>query len=279
MGKIIDIEQIASKLKSDLILTGKKISGATLASVQIGKAAASEIYIKNQAKLAKQIGVNFLLQELPVTKTEEETIDRIKKINKDTDIDGVIINKPFPEGWKPDRIFAAIAPQKDVEGLNPYNLGRIFYDQLAFISPTVLAVLETIKFADIQLYGKDVTVVGFSTLIGKPLVLLLAKKFATVTVTHIATYEKQKLPFYIKNADLLISAVGKPHFIKTEWIKKGAMVIDVGISKKDSKIVGDVDFKEAAEKVSLISPVPGGVGKLTSLFLFKNLLKAKQYEI
>lgn len=276
MGKIINIEQIANKLKDDLILASKKISGAALASLQIGKTAASEIYIKNQVKLAKQIGVNFLLHELPATITKEETIDRVKKINNDKRIDGMIVNKPFPQSWEPERIFAAIAPQKDVEGLNPYNLGRIFYDQLAFISPTVLAVLEIIKFADIQLYGKDVTVVGFSTLIGKPLVLLLAKKFATVTVTHIATYEKRKLPFYVNNADLLISAVGKPHFIKTEWIKKGAIVIDVGISKKDSKIVGDVNSKEAVEKVSLISPVPGGVGKLTSLFLFKNLFKAKE---
>ncbi|MCF7888356.1 MAG: bifunctional 5,10-methylenetetrahydrofolate dehydrogenase/5,10-methenyltetrahydrofolate cyclohydrolase, partial [Candidatus Omnitrophica bacterium] len=141
---------------------------------------------------------------------------------------------------------------------------------------TVLAVLATIESLDIDLYGKDITVVGFSTLIGKPLVLLLGQKFATVTITHIATYQKQRLPFYIKNADLLISAVGKPHFIKGEWIKKGAIVIDVGVSKKGSKVVGDIEFEQAIKKASFISPVPAGIGKLTSLFLFKNLLKAKK---
>ncbi|MFO8052786.1 MAG: bifunctional 5,10-methylenetetrahydrofolate dehydrogenase/5,10-methenyltetrahydrofolate cyclohydrolase [Candidatus Omnitrophota bacterium] len=276
MGKVINIEKIADKLKSDLISECKALSSASLASVQFGQASDAQIYIRNQERLAKEVGIDFSLCKFSDKISQKEAIEEIEKLNQDRNIDGIIVNKPFPQNWKPEEIFAAISPKKDIEGINPYNLGRMFYDSSTFISPTVLAVLATIEFLDIDLYGKDITVVGFSTLVGKPLVLLLGQKFATVTVTHIGTYEKQKLPFYINNADLLISAVGKPHFIKGEWIKKDAIVVDVGISKKDSKIVGDVEFEQAIKKASFVSPVPAGVGKLTSIFLFKNLVKAKK---
>ncbi|MCF7873815.1 MAG: bifunctional 5,10-methylenetetrahydrofolate dehydrogenase/5,10-methenyltetrahydrofolate cyclohydrolase [Candidatus Omnitrophica bacterium] len=276
MGKIIDIEKIASSLKNELIAKSKALPPVSLASLQFGQSPDAEIYIKSQKRLAKEVGVDFSLYQLSDKISQQEATNKIKELNQDKNIDGIIVNKPFPEGWKPEEIFAAILPVKDIEGVSPHNLGRMFYDSLTFTSPTVLAVLAVIESLNVDLYGKDVTVVGFSTLIGKPLVLLLGQKFATVTVTHIATYQKQKLPFYIKNADLLISAVGKPHFIKGEWIKEGAVVVDVGISKKDSKIVGDIDFEPAIKKAAFVSPVPAGVGRLTSLFLFKNLFKAKK---
>jgi methylenetetrahydrofolate dehydrogenase (NADP+) / methenyltetrahydrofolate cyclohydrolase len=276
MGKIIDIEKITSVLKNDLIAESKALFPVALASLQIGQAPDAQIYIKNQKRVAKEIGINFSFCKLSEQAKQKEAVKVIEKLNQDKNIDGIIVNKPFPGNWQTKKIFSAISPEKDIEGVNPYNLGRMFYNDLTFVSPTVLAVLATIDSLGIDLYGKDITVVGFSTLIGKPLVLLLGQKFATVTITHIATYQKQKLPFYVNNADLLISAVGKPHFIKGEWIKKGAIVIDVGISKKGSKVVGDVEFEQAIKKASFISPVPAGIGKLTSLFLFKNLLKAKK---
>ncbi|MCF7887928.1 MAG: bifunctional 5,10-methylenetetrahydrofolate dehydrogenase/5,10-methenyltetrahydrofolate cyclohydrolase, partial [Candidatus Omnitrophica bacterium] len=273
MGKIINIEEITNRLKSDLIAENKTLSPVSLASLQIGQAPDAQIYIKNQKRVAKEIGIDFSLYKLSDKIKQKEVIKVIEKLNQDNNVDGIILNKPFPSSWETKEIFSVISPEKDIEGVSPYNLGRMFYNDLTFVSPTVLAVLATIESLDIDLYGKDITVVGFSTLIGKPLVLLLGQKFATVTITHIATYQKQRLPFYIKNADLLISAVGKPHFIKGEWIKKGAIVIDVGVSKKGSKVVGDIEFEQAIKKASFISPVPAGIGKLTSLFLFKNLLK------
>jgi methylenetetrahydrofolate dehydrogenase (NADP+)/methenyltetrahydrofolate cyclohydrolase len=276
MGKVINTEEITNRLKSDLIAESKTLPLVSLASLQIGQSPDAQIYIKNQKRVAKEIGIDFSLYKLSDKIKQKEVIKVIEKLNQDNNVDGIIVNKPFPSNWETKEIFSAISPEKDIEGVSPYNLGRMFYNDLTFVSPTVLAVLATIESLDIDLYGKDITVVGFSTLIGKPLVLLLGQKFATVTITHIATYQKQRLPFYIKNADLLISAVGKPHFIKGEWIKKGAIVIDVGVSKKGSKVVGDIEFEQATKKASFISPVPAGIGKLTSLFLFKNLLKAKK---
>jgi methylenetetrahydrofolate dehydrogenase (NADP+)/methenyltetrahydrofolate cyclohydrolase len=160
--------------------------------------------------------------------------------------------------------------------MNPYNLGLLFIGEPLFISPTVLSALEFIKMTGVKLYGKDVTIVGFSTLIGKPLALILGRRFATVSITHIATSESKHLPFYVKNADIVISAVGVPNLIKGTWLKKGVIAIDVGIGRKNSKIVGDIEFEGAKEKAAFITPVPGGVGKLTSLFLFNNLIDAYQ---
>jgi methylenetetrahydrofolate dehydrogenase (NADP+)/methenyltetrahydrofolate cyclohydrolase len=274
MGKIINIEKIADRLEEELMREVKKMPDLSLASLRFGQAPDAQIYVNSQMKLAKKIGVDFFLHNASDQLSEEEAVGEVKKLNQNKEVKGIIVNKPFPKEWKPEEIFSAILPQKDIEGVSPYNLGKMIYGDLTFVSPTVLAVFEIINSLKIDLYGKNVTVVGFSTLIGKPLVLLLGQRFATVSLTHIATYQKEKLPFYVKNADLLISAVGKPHFIKAEWIKDGAVVIDVGISKKESKIVGDVEFEPAVKKTAFISPVPGGVGRLTSLFLFKNLVKA-----
>jgi methylenetetrahydrofolate dehydrogenase (NADP+)/methenyltetrahydrofolate cyclohydrolase len=162
--------------------------------------------------------------------------------------------------------------------MNPYNLGLLFIGEPLFISPTVLSILEFLKMTGVDLYGKQVTIVGFSTLIGKPLALILGRKFATVSIAHIATYETKLLPVYIKNADIVISAVGQPHLIKGNWVKDKAIVIDVGIGKKGARVVGDIEFAQASLKASYISPVPGGIGKLTPIYLFKNLIAAyKKY--
>ncbi len=273
MGKIINVDSIAAKLERELANKSRNLSSASLVSVQVGEAPDAEVYVKNQKKIAESIGINFNLCRFPAQAKQEELIAQVEKFNCDESVKGIIINRPLPTDWKISEVFSAINPNKDVEGVSPYNLGRIFYGDFYFISPTVLSVLAILDFLDTNLCGRDLTVVGFSSLIGMPLTLLLGQKLATVSATHIGTYQKEKLPFYVKNADVLITAVGKPHFIKAEWIKQGAIVVDVGISKKNAKIVGDVEFEEALPKVSWITPVPGGVGKLTSLFLFQNLLQ------
>lgn len=275
MAEIIGIDNLVEKFKKELITEGKKQSDGFLLSVQSGHAPDAEAYIRSQKKMAEKIGVDFRLCRLESSLSSKEAFLKVKQFSNDKEAKGIIINKPFPSQWNSQEIFSAISPNKDIEGVSPYNLGRIFYGNPCFISPTVLAILAILRFLNLDLYGKDVAIVGSSSLIGKPLALLLSQEFATVSITHIATYKKQMLPFYLQNSDIVISAVGKPGLIKGEWIKKGAVVIDVGISRQGSALSGDVDFEEVAKKASYITPVPGGVGRLTTLFLFKNFFKAR----
>ncbi|MEI8349781.1 MAG: bifunctional 5,10-methylenetetrahydrofolate dehydrogenase/5,10-methenyltetrahydrofolate cyclohydrolase [Candidatus Omnitrophota bacterium] len=276
MAKILEAKIIYDRLKLELRRNIAQLPRLTLASLSMADNYSCEVYLNSQRKLAEDVGVDYLAIELPKNVSSQKVIDTIKDLNRKDKITGIMVNKPFPEGLDEAEVFAAIQTQKDIEGVNPYNLGRLFIGEPLFISPTVLSVLELLKTTKVNLYGKEVVIVGFSTLIGKPLALLLGKEFATVSVTHIATYERGRLAAYIKSADIVISAVGKPHLIKGEWIKKRAIVIDVGIGEKDGKLVGDVEFAAARAKASFITPVPGGVGKLTTMFLFKNLLVAYQ---
>lgn len=273
MGEIIKVDEIVQELMRSLTDIRNKSGPVTLVSIQAGRAGDSEVYIEKQKQLAEKIGVDFCLCRLPEKAKQEEVITKIKDYNKDSNVKGIIINRPYPADWKPVEVFSAINPDKDIEGVSPGSLGKVFYGESGFISPTVSSVLAILEFLKIDLYGKETTIVGFSSLIGKPLALLLGQKFATVSITHIATYQKRKLEFYVKNADILITAVGEPNFIKAEWIKEKAVVIDVGISKKGKKVAGDVEFGKAVKKAAYITPVPGGVGRLTSLFLFKNLFR------
>ena len=274
MGKIIEVNQIYDSLKKALKEEVKAFSRLRLASLCIGKDCACDTYLSAQKKLAQELGVECSAVELGAKASMEEVRKKIQELNKDETINGIIVNKPFPKRFKEDEIFSAIKEKKDVEGMNPSNLGGLFYEGPLFLSPTVLSVLEILKTLKLDIYGKEIVIVGFSTLIGKPLSLLLGREFATVTITHIGTYEAGKLPLHVEGADILISAVGKPHLIKGSWIKKGAVVIDVGIGQMEGKVVGDVELDKAKDKASFITPVPGGVGRLTTLFLFKNLLKA-----
>ena len=278
MAKVLKAKEIYDILKERLKARLKATPTLTLASVSIGKNYSSQVYRASQRRLAENLGVKYLSLELPQNISIKDALTKIESLNKNKKITGIVANKPFPSNFTEELIFSTIDHKKDIEGMNPYNLGLLFVGEPLFVSPTVLSILEFIKMSGIDLYGKQVTIVGFSTLIGKPLTLILGRKLATVTITHIGTYESGKLPFYIKNSDIVVSAVGKPHIIKGEWIKKGAVVIDVGIGEFNGKVVGDIEFEKAKRRAAFITPVPGGVGKLTSLFLFKNLIDAyKKY--
>ncbi|MFA5008340.1 MAG: bifunctional 5,10-methylenetetrahydrofolate dehydrogenase/5,10-methenyltetrahydrofolate cyclohydrolase [Candidatus Omnitrophota bacterium] len=278
MAKILEAKEIYDILKERLKTRLKSLPALTLASLSIGKNYSSQVYRASQKKLAESLGVKYLSLELPQDISIKAALAKIKSLNNNKKITGIVANKPFPSTFTEEIVFSAIDYKKDIEGMNPYNLGLLFIGEPLFISPTVLSILEFIKMSGIELYGRQVTIVGFSTLIGKPLALILGRKLATVTITHIGTYESGKLPFYIKNSDIVVSAVGKPHIIKGDWIKKGAVVIDVGIGQFNGKVVGDIEFEKAKRKAAFITPVPGGVGKLTSLFLFRNLIDAyKKY--
>jgi methylenetetrahydrofolate dehydrogenase (NADP+)/methenyltetrahydrofolate cyclohydrolase len=234
------------------------------------------LYLKAQERLAKKLNIDFRPYSFKKNTKASTLVRRIKELNRNKSVQGVIINKPLPLKGSEYALFCALAPTKDIEGITPYNLGMIFLKQPCFLPPTVLSVLEIIKISGVDLWGKDTVIVGFSTHIGKPLSILLADQFSSVSITHIATFQKKKLACYIKNADVVISCVGKPFLIKGDWIKKRSLIIDVGIAKYKGTVCGDVEFEAAREKAAYITPVPGGVGLLTKLFLFKNLLKAKK---
>jgi methylenetetrahydrofolate dehydrogenase (NADP+)/methenyltetrahydrofolate cyclohydrolase len=278
MGKILEAREVYLRYKEELKEELKKLPTLTLASLVGEKDYACELYLSSQEKLAKELGINYLRLELKGVSLEE-VIEKIKKLNEDKNITGILLNKPFPSHWKEEILFSSLEVKKDIEGVHPYNLGRVILGQPTFVAPTVLSILEFLKMTGVYLEGKEVTIVGFSTIIGKPLSIILANQFATVNITHIATYQQGHLPFYVKRADILISCVGKTHLIKGDWIKENAIVIDVGMAEMNGKVCGDVEFEKAKEKVSFITPTKGGVGLLTTLFIFKNLIKAYNYEI
>ena len=273
-------EDLISRIKTEL----KALSGLCLASVAIG-ADTAEKYRASQEKMAKELGIEYRSLDLRPGISFGEFKSEIKKLNENEDITGIILNKPFPCGWAEEEMFFLLDENKDVEGVHSANLGKLFRgnkniaEELNFspesilLPPTARSVLYVLKISNnLNVRGKRITIVGFSSLVGKPLALLLANAFATVSITHIGTYESRDLEYYVKSADILISAVGKPGLIKGDWIKDKAVVIDVGTRQKDGKLSGDVEFDKAKEKAAFITPVPGGVGKFTPLFLYYNLI-------
>ncbi len=255
-----------------------------LASVAIGIDTAQG-YRVSQEKTAGELNIEYRSIDLKSGISFQEFKSEIKKLNDDKSITGIILNKPFPERWVEEEAFSLVDEGKDVEGLHPINLGKLFrsnkniFDELnlspetILLSPTVRSILYILKLSNnVNLRGKRVTIVGFSSLIGKPLALLLANAFATVSITHIGTYESEDLEYYVRSADILVSAVGIPGLIKGDWVKDKAVIIDAGTRQKDGKLTGDIEFDKAKEKAAFITPVPGGVGKFTSLFLYYNLV-------
>lgn len=274
MPEILNTKVFADTLLGKLKKERAGLGKISLASLTVGNDAPTRIYIAAQKKLAKTLNIDYKVYEFKKTANINSVIELLKELNKSKVVKGIIIHKPLPSEWDEFRLLEILSPEKDIEGITPYNLGRILLRNPLFLPPTVMSVLEILKITRLNLWGKNVVIVGFSLHIGKPLSIILADEFSTVSITHIATYKKRELPAYIRKADIIISCVGHPHLIKGEWIKKGAVVIDVGITKYKNKISGDIEFEKASNKASFITPVPGGVGTLTGVFLFKNLLQA-----
>ncbi|MGC8977372.1 MAG: bifunctional 5,10-methylenetetrahydrofolate dehydrogenase/5,10-methenyltetrahydrofolate cyclohydrolase [Candidatus Ratteibacteria bacterium] len=274
MGNLIDGKLIADKIKDYVKneienLKSKNII-PKLVSVSCGENPASIVYIKQQKKSCEKIGINYEILSLPENISEKEIIENIEKLNENPDVTGIILQLPLPKGIDTRKVQSKISPEKDVEGVNPVNMGWIVYGK-GIIGPcTAIAVKEIIEYLGVNLYGKEVVMVGHSDIVGKPVALLLVDKFATTTICHIGTSDAGKLKEHVERAEILIVAVGKPNLIPGEWIKEGAIVIDVGINKVGDKIVGDVEFEKAKEKASWITPVPGGVGPITTAILLRN---------
>jgi len=203
----------------------------------------------------------------------------IGKLNGDRGVSGIILQMPLPQALDARALQATIHREKDVEGVSAANMGMVVFGRPILGPCTAMAVMKLIKSTGVNLYGREAVMVGHSDIVGKPVALLLLDKFVTTSVCHIATGERGTLPDYVKRAEILIAAVGKAHLIKGEWIRKGAIVIDVGINRVEGKIVGDVEFEAAKERASYITPVPGGVGPVTTAILLKNTIEAAKLRV
>ena len=282
MAVIIDGKKLAKEIREKLKIRcdDLKKSGIQpkLAVVLIGNDKPSQIYVKNKSKACEEIGIKFEEYLLDENITQKELINLIEKLNKDNTIHGILLQSPIPEQLDINEAFRKISPEKDVDGFNPVNVGKLVLNQDTFVSCTPYGIMKMFEAYNIDLTGKNVTIIGRSNIVGKPLIQCCLNKNATVTICHSKTKELKE---HTKKADILIVAIGKSKFITEDMVKKDAIVIDVGINRDENgKLTGDVDFENVEKKASFITPVPGGVGPMTIAMLMNNVLKAtKNLEI
>jgi len=279
LAKLLEGKPIAEKIKEQIkqeVLALK--SKPVLASVQAGDNAGAEAYAKSQSKAAANLGIEYQFHKLPENISDSSLIEFIQKLNSDKFVNGIIVQMPLPPHIDYKKISQFISPDKDVEGMHPSNIGRVLSGKAQIIPCTPAAVMELLNETGVDLYGKEAVIVGHSEIVGKPVSLLLLDKFATVTVCHIGTSKAGKLQEHVAKAEVLVVAVGKAGLIKGEWVKEGAIVIDVGINRVNDKIVGDVEFEGAEKRAAWITPVPGGVGPLTVTMLMRNVVKAAKLQ-
>lgn len=276
MALIIDGKKISADIKDELKvkvaeLKEKNIE-VTLAVIQVGKDPASTVYVGNKKKACEYIGIRSLAYELPEETTEEELLSLVRKLNQDSSVDGILVQLPLPGHINEDLVIKTIAPEKDVDGFHPQSVGALSIGQKGFLSCTPAGIIQLLKRSGIAIEGKECVIIGRSNIVGKPMALLMLRENATVTICHSKT---KNLKEVAKRADILIVAIGKPLFVNKDYVKEGAVVIDVGIHRnEDNKICGDVDYEDVLEHVSAITPVPGGVGPMTIAMLMNNCVES-----
>ena len=262
---------LREEIKKEILLLKEKTKKAPgLSVILIGDYAPSQIYVKNKEKNSKEVGINSDVIKYPKDITEQEVLNKIKELNNNPEVSGILVQLPLPKHINKEKIINAIHPKKDVDGFNPINVGNLASGYEAIIPCTPLGCLHLIKKIEKNLTGKHAVVIGRSNLNGKPMAQLLLRENCTVTIVHSKTKD---LKAECQKADILVAAVGKANLVKGDWVKKDSIIIDVGINKVEEKIVGDVDFESVKEKVKAITPVPGGVGPMTIACLLKNTLE------
>ncbi|MFH1684927.1 MAG: bifunctional 5,10-methylenetetrahydrofolate dehydrogenase/5,10-methenyltetrahydrofolate cyclohydrolase [Candidatus Micrarchaeota archaeon] len=273
MYRILKGKEVAdSMLEETRVIVEQMERKPHLAIVLVGNDPASEVYVKKKLEKAEAIGVRTTLKKMDEDTSEEDILKIVEKLNEDSDVDGFIVQAPLPKQIDFTKIVEMIKPEKDVDGWTSANMGRMFVGLPALMPATPLGVMKMLEYYEIELNGKNVTVIGRSNVVGKPLALMLLKKNATVTVCHSRT---KNLSVHTKNADVVVAAVGKPGLVTANMIKEGAYVIDVGTTRVDGKIKGDVLFEEVIKKANC-SPVPGGAGPMTVAVLISNVVMAAQ---
>lgn len=274
---IINGKEIAAEVRRELkaeIADLREKTGITpgLTVVLVGDNPASQVYVRNKVKACEEVGIKSVKHTLPDTITQAELLKLIDDLNKAKDVHGILIQLPLPKQINEETVLEAISPDKDVDCFHPYNVGRLMIGNPVLQPCTPFGVMRLLDSTGVDLSGKEAVVVGRSNIVGKPMAMMLLKRSATVTICHSRTKD---LSSKIKGADIVIAAIGKAQFIKGDWIKPGAIVIDVGMNRSlEGKLVGDVDFEAASERASFITPVPGGVGPMTIAMLLRNTVEA-----
>lgn len=276
MTVIIDGKELAKKIRANLKIEceelKKKNINSKLAVIMVGEDPASKVYVRNKSRACEDVGIKYEEYLLDSKITQKELIELIEKLNNDKTINGILLQSPIPSNLDINEAFRTISPEKDVDGFNPVNVGKLVLNQDTFVSCTPYGIMKMFEEYNIDLTGKNVVILGRSNIVGKPLIHCCLNKNATVTSCHSKT---QNLAQKAKEADVLISAIGKANFVTADMVKENAVVIDVGINRLDNgKITGDVDFESVKEKASYITPVPGGVGPMTIAMLMNNGIKA-----
>lgn len=276
MPKIIDGKAISAQIKDELRekVSEMKQNGVNicLAVIQVGDDAASSVYVGNKKKACAYIGIESLSYELPESTTQKELLELIEDLNGRKSVNGILVQLPLPKHIDEKAVINAIDPKKDVDGFHPQNVGNLCIGQRGFVSCTPAGIIQLLKRSGIEIAGKECVIIGRSNIVGKPMALLLLKENGTVTVTHSKTKDLKEVT---KRADILVAAVGKPRLITREYVKEGAVVIDVGIHRNENnKLCGDVDYDDVAPICSAITPVPGGVGPMTIAMLMYNCVES-----
>ncbi len=274
---MIDGKAISAQIKDELKekVAAMKAEGVevTLAVIQVGCDPASSVYVGNKKKACGYIGIGSLAYELPEETSEQELLDLIEELNGRKDVNGILVQLPLPKHIDEDKVIAAIHPDKDVDGFHPQSVGKLCIGQPGFVSCTPAGIIQLLKRSGIEIAGKECVVIGRSNIVGKPMALLLLRENGTVTVSHSKT---ENLKEVARRADILVAAVGRPKMITRDYVKEGAVVIDVGIHRNENnKLCGDVDFEGVEPVASAITPVPGGVGPMTIAMLMNNCVEAK----
>jgi len=280
MATLIDGKQISADIKNEVKekvaaykAEGKEIS---LAVIQVGNNPASTVYVGNKKKACEYVGIKSVAYELPEETTEEELLDLIKELNGRADINGILVQLPLPKHIDEDKVIETIDPIKDVDGFHPMNVGALSIGRRGFISCTPYGIMKLLERTNIDVNGKHCVIIGRSNIVGKPMGMLLLKANGTVTTVHSRTKDIKELT---KQADILVVAIGKPKFVDETYVKDGAVIIDVGINRdENNKLCGDVDFDRVVDKVSAITPVPGGVGPMTIAMLMNNCVEAFEFQ-
>ena len=276
MAEIIDGKKISQQIKDELKVKAAalKAQGKTgaLAVIQVGADPASSVYVRNKKNACAYIGIESLAYELPEETAERKLLDLIEELNEKEQVKGILVQLPLPEHICEDKIIQAIRPDKDVDGFHPQSVGAMTIGEPGFLPCTPAGIIQLLKRSGTEISGKHCVVIGRSNIVGKPMALLMLREHATVTVTHSKT---QNLPQLCRQADILIVAMGKPRFIGAEYVKEGAVVIDVGIHRdENNKLCGDVKYEEVEKVASAITPVPGGVGPMTIAMLMSNCVQS-----
>lgn len=278
MAELIDGKKISQEIKDELKEKVAKLKeqgiSICLAVIQVGNNPASTVYVGNKKKACAYIGIESLAYELPEETTEEELLNLVKELNEKKEVNGILVQLPLPEHIDEDKVIKTIAPEKDVDGFHPQSVGALSIGQKGFVSCTPAGIIELLKRSGVEIAGRECVIIGRSNIVGKPMALLLLRENGTVTVCHSRT---KNLKEVTRRADILVVAIGKAKFVDADYIKEGAVVIDVGMDRDENgKLCGDVDFESAEKKASAITPVPGGVGPMTIAMLMHNCVESAQ---